>query len=123
MNVQKMTFKEAIEKKIFKPNRTYEYKGRKLTLREISKLYNINYQTILSRLRQGMNINDVIEKKINHPTTKYFIINDKKMTVQEIAKLYNLNVNTTYSRLITLKWNIEKFINVINKEEHSDEEI
>ena len=63
MNVQKMNFKEAIEKKIFKPNRTYEYKGRKLTLREISKLYNINYQTILSRLCQGMNINDVIEKK------------------------------------------------------------
>ena len=45
------------------------------------------------------------------------------MTVQEIAKLYNLNVNTTYSRLITLKWNIEKFINVINKEKHSVEEI
>ena len=86
-----------IEKNI-KPNaKRYEINGEKLTIKEISKKYNINKNTITSKIKKGLVGSDII--KLDKPRIKYININGEEISMKEAAKRYGIKRNTLSERL------------------------
>ena len=85
----------------------FEYKGKMYSLKELSKLTNIKYNTLLSRIYEGMSVKEAIETplyaKRNKPKYKY---NDKLYYLSELMKFTNLS-RTTVDKRLRQGWEVE----------------
>lgn len=86
-------------------NRVIEYNGEKLTLTEISRKYNINANTLFSRIESGWSIDKAINKEIKQ--AKEIRYKNENIKITELASRFNMTYNQLFKRLAD-GWEIEK---------------
>lgn len=75
----------------------YTYNGETKLLKDWSKYFNINYNTLYNRIfRQKLKFEDAIKKDYYNRLVK---IDDKEMTVTEWCNFYNLHIGDVLSRI------------------------
>ena len=82
-------------------------------LYQIAKHFNINYQTLSYRLKQGMSI----EEAINIPIEETYTANGFTGNLYQIAKHFDVNYATLYYRINKKKMSIEEAVNIHRKEQ------
>ena len=109
------TIEEALNKQLREANKIellFTYKGETKRLMEWSRLYNIKYSTLSSRIyNRGWDI----EKAL---TTNFVVKIDKKNKIltyldetKNIIRVVNINYRTLFSRIYSMGWSIEKALN------------
>lgn len=85
----------------------FEYKGKMYSLKELSKLTNIKYNTLLSRIHEGMSIKEAIEKPLYaKQSKKRYEYKGKLYYVSELMQFTNLARYTVDKRLRN-GWSVE----------------
>lgn len=89
-------------------NRKYVLNGEELTLAQISEKYNINYNTLYSRvIRYGMSIEEAVKTDIRRRNITY---GGKTQSLAEWAREFGMNYNKLYNRVVTLGWSLERAV-------------
>ena len=77
-------------------NKFIKYLGRRISLKEVARLNDLNYQTLWEKYKEIGNIYEAVEivKKVQYGPRKRVDFFGQKMTINEIAKIYNINPET-----------------------------
>ena len=89
-----------------KPAKTYSYKGKMLTMSELSNIANVASNTIQSRLYLGWSIERASETPLR--VEKNFSFNGECRTISQWSKITGLGFEVIYNRLVVSQWSVEK---------------
>lgn len=103
-------------------NLVYSYNGESHVLKEWSRIFNINYGTLYSRIfKYNLSFEDAIKKD---PFDKLYKYNGEEKRLIEWAAIYNIPYSTVITRLHKHHWTLEETLSTPYKQKrHKTEDI
>ena len=93
-------------------NRVYTYNGETHVLKEWSRILNINYGTLYSRLSRGLSFEQAIQED---PYGRYIEYNGQKHILKDWCKIFNIKYQTVINRIHKFGWSFERAITTPGK--------
>lgn len=78
-------------------NETYEYRGKKYTMKELSKLSGLRYSVIQNRIANNWDIDDVVTKPLKKP--RKYMYKGEYYTVKELSEMCGITTKLIHDRL------------------------
>jgi len=101
------------KKDIVRSAKTYKWKGKQHTVKELAKLVNMEPRHITNRLSLGWTINKIcstplVRKKGDGYTIRSVTWEGRKRRLVDLAREYGFRASTLYARVLNQKWPIKK---------------